>query len=107
MAAKKFYPKPAAMTKRQIAQWMNDEIFVANDIINDLDGEEDPRDLEYVEEQRPIAAVGKVEPKRITDKLAQEFVDRMYLVLDESVDMREEDMVDVRVRVLRELILQY
>lgn len=74
MAAKKFIPAGAGMTKAQIIEWMND----------------------LADAQEVDKSVPRLTTRDLSNKDAQIFVNELEMFMDEHVDCREDTMVDDR-----------
>lgn len=98
----KFYPKNSSMTKTEIAQWMNCEIEILTEEVECCDTDED----DYRPENEWAVGI-KVVPKKISNKLAQDFTDAMYEHLAEGVDECEEEIVEGRTASIFKFIKRY
>ena len=76
--SKIFYPTVNGQTKEAILQNLQDDV-------NDYFDREADHDLEDCV---------KLDPKKLTDQLAQTIVNELTLMYDEGVDTDEEDLVD-------------
>ncbi len=98
----KFVPKNAGMTKKDVVQWMNDEIeMLTNEVECCIDEEADYR-------PENAWAVGiTVKSNKLSNKLAQEFVDFEYQCMTDAADMCEEEMVEMRTEGIFKIIKKY